>query len=102
MKRVDRGRSVVAVVAVVVLLQLGSAGVAWLGRRQVADSLQAEQVQLETAQRELDRQRERALEQVAPAPKLSTWQLLPAADVAGTMQALQQLGDQNGVVVEDL
>jgi hypothetical protein len=102
MKRVDRGRSVAAVVAVVVLLQLGSAGVAWFGRQRVAESLQTEQVQLESAQRELERQRERALEQVTPAPRLSTWQLLPAADVAGTMQALQQIGDQNGVVVEDL
>lgn len=99
MKR-DRKKAMTWIVAGVVMLQAGGAGVARFARQRAEDNLLLEQARLQELQREVERQRER--QEPSPLPTLSTWELQPGPDVAANMQLLQQLGDRAGIVVEDL
>jgi hypothetical protein len=96
----DRKKSMTWLVAGLVLLQAGAAGVAHFVRQHAEESLLLEQGRVHELQREVERQRER--QQPSPLAVVSTWELQPGPDVAANMQLLQQLGDRSGVVVEDL
>jgi len=96
----DRKTTMTWLVAALVLLQVGAAGAAHFGRAHVGETLQFDAMRVEQLQRDVERQRERQQE---PAPAAApSWELQPGPDVAATMQMLQQLGDRNGIAVEDL
>jgi hypothetical protein len=98
--RRDRQRVVTWLTAGLVLLQVGAAGIARLGRTKAAELLQHDESMVQQLQRDLERQRER--QQEPPPVAAPTWELHPGPDVAATMQVLQELGDRAGIAVEDL
>lgn len=96
----QRERLVVLVVALLALAQAAFAGIARLLR----SGSEAELAQRDRENAELQFQYVRAadpsMQSEAPVPV--RWQLASEADVAGTMQLVQELADAAGVVVDDL
>lgn len=100
MKPFQREGLVVLVVALSALAQAAFAGIARLLR----SGAEAELAQRDRENAELQFQYVRAadpsMRTEVPAP--ARWQLASEADVAGTMQLVQELADAAGVVVDDL
>ena len=86
----------VVLVAVGTLAQAGFAGVAYFGRRTAAQDLEAERARTAATQRQLEQAREAKAE--TPPAQPSQWHLLSGADVSGTLQVIQSLGDAAGIV----
>ena len=85
----------VVLVVVCTVAQAGFAGVAYFGRRAADRELEAERARAAATQHQLYHARESKAE-MPPAPP-SRWQLLSGADVSGTLQVIQSLGDAAGI-----
>lgn len=99
MSRAMRDRRFVLAIAGLVALQVTSAGVAWFARS-AAEHRLAEQ-----DRRNADLRFELARATARPAPQPaepSRWTLLDQPDVAGTMQAIQDVADAVGVALDEV
>jgi len=94
-KRVDKKRLVATAVVLIAVVQVGLASVAFYGRRQQDEQLRVARDGLNS----LSVQVESAKAQATPAPQPSEveWSLLENADVTGTLQIVQGLGDAAGI-----
>ena len=97
MKRIDKGSVVIALGALLTLLQAALAGVAFVGRQQAERQLQQESDTTSSYAMQLDAARRREREDAAELPKQ---EILDGADVAGTLQVIQSVGDAAGITVQ--
>lgn len=100
MASLDKKTVVVGCFVAIGLLFAGTAGVASWRRSSAADALAEERSRVEQLQRQLEETTKQA---AAPMVETATrWQLQPGPEVVATMQTVQMLGDQAGVVFSSL
>lgn len=97
MKRVDKKRVVVTVIVLITALQAGLAGVAGYGRKQADGLLGAARAGVNALTMQVENGKLQAVPE--PVPGDSKWSLLENADVSGTLQIVQGLGDAAGITI---
>jgi len=90
---------IVGSVVALLLLQAAFAGVSWF--LHAATERELSDVTRHNADLQFEAARA-AAQAAAPLAEPSRWQLLERADVAGTMQGIQDLADARGVVLDDV
>lgn len=95
MKRIDKTRVVAVVAVLIAAVQVALAGVAFWARREADGHLRSAREQVGALSAQVAAARAQA---VPPAPPVdSQWSLLESADVSGTLQLVQSLGDGAGI-----
>jgi hypothetical protein len=99
MRAFEKKAVVVVTTIMLAASQIGLAGVAFYAKQSTVTSLASEREQLRMLQDQLAQE----VPQPGPAAEVrpvARWQLLTGPDVVATMQELQRLGDEAGVVFD--
>lgn len=100
MSRFETKKVIVLLVVLVTLVQVALAAVAFVWHRQEADKVVASNVSLQAARDRLANVLSQDEAATVPVVDQRTWRLLHGPDVVPTLQRLQQLGDEAGVLLD--